>query len=279
MLTLDVKDPRLKRLQAVLESYESALVAFSGGVDSTLVAAVAFLVLGKKSLAVTGLSPSLSEREQDLATKLALDLGIPHRTLKTFEMQSQGYQENAGDRCYYCKSELFTRLATLASQENFQVVLSGDNLDDLGGHRPGMKAAEEQAVRHPLIEAQFSKKDVRDIARMLGLPNHEKPASPCLASRVPAGIRVSPEVLSRVELAEAAIRELGFSVLRVRHHGDLARIEVPAVALERAFSLRDDLSKACLDAGYTWASLDLKGFRSGSLQELTPPLSPGALKV
>ncbi len=259
----------LTRLEELIAGYGPVLTAFSGGVDSTLVAVVADRVHGDDALAVTGISPSLSGEEARAATALAKRLGLRHRTVDTHEMGSEGYRANAGDRCYFCKSELFGRLSAMARDEGLAVVASGDNADDIrpGSHRPGMKAARESDVRKPLIEAGLGKDTVRGLALQLGLPNHDKPASPCLASRVPHGTPVSPEVLARIERAEAGIRALGFTVFRVRHHGQLARVEVVAAELERALTQRDDVLKACRAAGYLWAALDLAGFRSGSLTD------------
>jgi len=185
-------------------------------------------------------------------------------------MTREAYRANAGDRCYHCKSELFDRLRALAEAEGFAVVTTGDNLDDLGGHRPGMQAAAERGVRHPLVEAELGKAEIRALARHLDLPNHDRPASPCLASRVPDGTRVSPEVLARIEAAEAGIRALGFPVFRVRHHDEVARVEVAAEDLERAFRRREEILEACRRAGYRWAALDLGGYRSGSLSTPHP---------
>lgn len=257
----------LARLEEILSSYGPTLVAFSGGVDSTLVAAAAARALGERAVAVTGVSGSLAESEREAAGALTRRLGIRHRYLETHEMDDPAYRANQGDRCYHCKSELFDRLGELAEAEGYAAIATGDNLDDLGGHRPGMQAAAERRVRHPLIQAGLGKASIRALARALGLPNHAKPAAPCLASRVPAGTAVSPEVLARIEAAEAGVRRLGFPVLRVRHHDQVARLELPSDDLLRALDRRRELAAACRAAGYTWVSLDLDGFRSGSLHE------------
>lgn len=260
-------DEALGRLEAVIQEIGPPLTAFSGGVDSTLVAAVAARVHGRAALAVTGISPSLSRSEAEQAAAVARALGLRHQVVETQELVLEGYRANAGDRCYFCKGELFGKLVGLARSEGLQAVLSGDNLDDIrpGSHRPGMRAATENGVRKPLIEAGLSKEAVRVVASRLGLPNHDKPASPCLASRVPHGVRVSAEVLAKIESAEAGIRELGFRVFRVRHHGRLARVEIAEDELEEAFARREQVHAACRRAGYLWASLDLAGYRSGSL--------------
>ncbi len=258
----------LVALEAILASYGPTITAFSGGVDSTLVAAVAQRVHGERALAVTGVSPSLANAEREHAEQLAAQLGLRHRLITTHEIERPGYQANAGDRCYHCKTELFEQLVELARVDGYSAVLSGDNLDDLGGHRPGLRAASEQGVRKPLVEAGLGKPRIRALARLLGLPNHHKPAAPCLASRVPHGTRVDAGVLARIEQAEAGVRALGFTELRVRHHGELARLELPPSELTRAVEQRHALIAAVKRAGYLFVTLDLAGFRSGSLEVL-----------
>lgn len=260
----------LARLEQVIRGYGPTLTAFSGGVDSTLVAVVAARVHGARALAVTGVSASLATSEREHATALATELGLRHRLIDTHEMARPGYRQNAGDRCYHCKTELFERLRKLARAEGLAAIASGDNLDDLGGHRPGLRAAEELSVRKPLIDAELGKPLIRALAQRLGLPNHQKPAAPCLASRVPAGTRVNPDLLAQIDVAEAGVRALGFSEFRVRHHGELARIEVAVAELPRALERRVELLAAVKRAGYLFVTLDLAGFRSGSLNVLNP---------
>jgi uncharacterized protein len=196
---------------------------------------------------------------------LARRLGLRHVTLETQELERPGYRENAGDRCYFCKSELYERLEALARERGLAAVACGDNLDDLGGHRPGARAGAERGVRSPLVEAGLGKAQVRELAHQLGLPNADKPAAPCLASRVPHGTAVDAATLARIERAEAGVRALGFDVFRVRHHGPLARLELPPEALSAALERREALHDAVRAAGYVWVAIVLAGFRSGSL--------------
>ncbi|MCA9685771.1 MAG: ATP-dependent sacrificial sulfur transferase LarE [Myxococcales bacterium] len=264
----------LARLEAVLRSYGPTITAYSGGVDSTLVAVVAARVHGERALAVTGVSASLATSEREQAGALATQLGLRHRLIDTHEIERPGYRQNAGDRCYHCKTELFEQIAALrgaleASGEAGFAIAYGATRDDLGDHRPGLRAARELEVRKPLVEAQLGKPQIRALARALGLPNHLKPAAPCLASRVPAGTRVSPEVLAQIEAAEAGVRALGFSGFRVRHHGELARIELPVAELQRGLERRVELLAAVKRAGYRIVTLDLAGYRSGSLNVLS----------
>ena len=255
----------LCRLEAIVAGYGPTLTAYSGGVDSSVVAVVAARALGAAALAVTGVSASLSKFESAAAASLAGKLGLEHRLVDTNELSSPEYRANSGDRCYHCKAELFDRLTEIARQEGFSAVASGDNQYDLGDHRPGMRAGEERFVRRPLVEAGLGKERVRALARHLGLPNHDKPATPCLASRVPHGVSVDASVLSRVERAEGVLRDLGFGLFRVRHHDDVARVELPEADMDRALLRRREIVAGLREAGYRWVTLDLSGFRSGGL--------------
>jgi uncharacterized protein len=243
------------------------IVAFSGGVDSSLVAALAARALGPRALAVTAVSPALAHGELAGARAVAVAVGIAHETISTDELARPGYRANGEDRCYHCKSELYDALSALASERGYAHVLSGANADDIGDWRPGLVAASEHDVIHPLLEAGVTKAQVRELARELGVPSAEKVASPCLASRVPHGTPVDPEVLRQIDAAEQGVRALGYVVLRVRHHGDLGKLELAADELERALrsEQRAAIAVAIRSAGYARAAIDLEPFRSGSL--------------
>jgi pyridinium-3,5-biscarboxylic acid mononucleotide sulfurtransferase len=243
----------------------SAVVAFSGGVDSSLVAAVAWRALGPRALAVTAVSPSVAEGELEGARRVAAAIGIAHETIATDELARAGYRANGPDRCYFCKTELYESLAALAAERGFAALLSGANADDAGDWRPGLRAAAEHGVRHPLLEAGAGKAAVRALARELGLPSADKPATPCLASRIPYGTAVEPETLALVDRAERAVRALGFRVLRVRHHGILGRVEVAAEDLDLALAREGEVTAAVRAAGYRHAVVDREPFRSGRL--------------
>ncbi len=259
------------RLLEILRGYSSAAVAFSGGIDSTVVAQAAYLALGDRAVAVTADSPSVARAELDEARALARRIGIAHRVLATEEFDNPDYVRNDGTRCYYCKSELYDRIETLLPELGVAVICSGANLDDRGDYRPGLKAAAEHAVRHPLQEAGFTKADVRALARAWGLPTWDKPASPCLSSRIAPGVEATRERTARVEAAEAYLRGLGYRECRVRLHADeLARVEVPADELARLAdpAVREALARRFRELGFRYVTLDLEGFRSGSLNAL-----------
>ena len=259
------------RLLDILRGLKRVAVAFSGGIDSTVVAQAARLALGECAVAVTADSPSVPRAEIAEAQALAKRIGIRHRLVKTDEFSDPDYVRNDGARCYFCKDELYSRIETLLPELGAEVICSGANLDDLGDYRPGLKAAAEHRVRHPLQEAGFTKADVRALAKHWDLPTWDKPASPCLSSRLAPGVQVTPERTGRVEAAERWLKELGLRDCRVRlHEGELARIEVPDAEIARLAQpgLRERLTKRLKELGFAYVALDLEGFRSGSLNAM-----------
>lgn len=256
-------EQRLPRLREILGSLRPAVVAFSGGVDSTFLLLAAHQVLGRDVTAITAVSPSLAAIERDEAVALARHIGVSHRLVETHEMEEEGYRRNDGQRCYFCKRELFRVLGALHSGGG-HTLLYGAIPDDLGDDRPGMMAAAEAGVRAPLLEAGLTKDMIRDLARQAGLPNWDKPAMPCLASRFPRMTPVTTEALGQVERAEASLRALGYRQVRVRFHGDTAKVEIGAEDLHRALSepFRTPLVEAVRGAGFTEAIVDPLGYRS-----------------
>lgn len=277
---------RRDRLVETLRGYGRVAVAYSGGIDSTVVAQAAALALGDKAVAVTAVSESLASGELEEAEALARQIGIRHRVIRTDEFSDPNYVRNQTDRCYYCKSELFTRLDGLLGELDVDVIASGANLDDTGDHRPGMRAAAESRVRQPLVECGLTKDDVRALAKAWGLPTWDKPATPCLSSRIAYGEEATPERVRMIDQAELWLRQnVGLRVLRVRYHkGEMARVEVPLDDLPRLVdpAVRGPMVKAFRELGFKYVNLDLEGFRSGSLNAVIPLDSlqrPAALNV
>jgi uncharacterized protein len=270
-------DPKLRSqreiLVGTLRGYGRVAVAYSGGIDSTVVAQAAFEALGGNAIAVTAVSESLASGELEEAKELAKKIGIQHRIIQTEEFADPNYLKNNPDRCYFCKSELYGRLSGLLDELGADAIVSGANTDDRGDHRPGMRAASENGVRHPLQECGLGKADVRGLARAWGLPTWDKPATPCLSSRIAYGENVTPERVRMIDQAEQWLRRRGFRMLRVRYHsGDLARIEVPLDELAKLAdpAMSREMVPAFRELGFKFITLDLEGFRSGSLNTLVP---------
>jgi len=265
-MTLQQKHQQLRERLAALPG---AVVAFSGGVDSTLVLAVAHEVLGGRALAVTGRSPSVPERELNAARELAQRIGAEHQVIDTGEIDSPDYAANPVNRCYFCKTELYSHLQRIAAERGLPVILNGTNTDDLGDHRPGLTAADEARVLSPLVETGLNKQEVRALSQELGLPTWDKPAMACLASRVPYGEAVTREKLSMIEQAEDVLIGMGFRQVRVRHHGGVARIEVPRDDLPRLLDAERsrNIESRFREIGFQYVTVDILGFRSGSLNE------------
>jgi uncharacterized protein len=257
----------LGRILTQFDGVPAAVVAYSGGVDSSLVLAVAARALGaERVVAVTASSPTYLDEELAAAAEVAASLGVEHVVLQTHEFDNPRFVENSRDRCYFCKAGLLDALEAVAGERG-AVVVDGANADDAGDHRPGMRAAAERGVLQPLLAAGVTKAEVRRLARDLGLTTWDAPQQACLASRVPYGEPITPDKLAAVAAVEKALHELGFRQCRARHHGDVARLEVEHAQLERAFALRDEIARRVRDAGFTYVALDLDGFRTGSMNE------------
>jgi len=276
---------KLERMKEVLRELKRVAVGFSAGVDSTFLLKVAVDTLGPANVvAVTADSESLTRRELEAARSLAAEMGAEHVVIRTDEMDDPNYRANPANRCYYCKQALFRKLDEFGARRGAMVTVIGVNTDDFNDFRPGLQASREKGVRMPAAEAGMSKADVRALSREMGLPTHDKPSSPCLASRLPYGEAITPEKLSQIERSEAFLHSLGFHVCRVRHHGSMARIEVPADQVERLCEpqTRAKIDAALREFGYQYVAVDLRGFRSGSLNEMlfpsqaAVPSEPGA---
>ena len=260
-------EQKYQALLQIMRGYDSAIVAFSGGIDSSLVAYVAGQVLGDKALAVTSGSASLKRTDLALSKRLSDDWGIAHQIIVTDELTKADYRANPTNRCFHCKTSLYTELDGIARARGYTHILNGTNLEDLGDHRPGLIAADNHAVKSPLVAAGFHKADIRALAKHLGLENADKPQAACLSSRFPYGTAINQELLAQVEAAENVLAEYGFSQFRVRHHGEVARLEILREEFELAVQHHEALQREIQALGYRFVAMDLGGFRSGSLNE------------
>ena len=257
------------RLRGILAGYESVLVAFSGGVDSAYLAIAANGALGPRALAVTADSPSYPDTHRQLALTIAREFSLAHEVIHTAELDRPEYRANPANRCYYCKDELYGRLSAVARERGLAVIVDGNNADDRGDYRPGRQAAREHGVRSPLDEAGLTKDEIRELSRLEGLASWDEPASACLSSRIPYGLEVTDSALRQIEQAEQVMRDLGFRIYRVRHHDNVARLEVARSEMARALdpAVNAQLVAAIKALGYQYVSLDLQGYRLGSLNE------------
>ena len=262
-------DERLRRLQDHVRELGSVLVAYSGGLDSAFVLAVAHQALGpERCVALTAVSPSLPAREREDAVRIASTLGARHELVESNEIHDPRYAANPADRCFHCKSELYSITSRRVRELGFAAVVNGTNVDDLGDYRPGLEAAKNAGVKSPLVDAGLRKDEVRELARAIGMDVWDKPAAACLSSRIPHGTSVTPERLSQIERLEDALHALGLRQVRVRYHGEVARIEVAQAELPRAFEERAAIDRAGKAAGFTFVALDLAGYKTGSLNQL-----------
>ena len=266
---MDTLDARLNQMRAMFAPMRSLIVAFSGGVDSTFVLKVAHDTIGDSVIALTTTSPTMPDEDRDSALAMARLIGARHMVVESNELEIPGYAANPLNRCYLCKHNLFTVCEAKAAELGIDVIVDGLNLDDLHDYRPGMQAASEKRVRHPLVEAGMTKADIRELSRSMGLPTWDRPASPCLSSRFPYGTLITPEGLEKVSAGEKLLHSMGFAIARVRYHGDVARLELEQSEIARVFEpvVRETIDREFKKIGFRFVAIDLKGFRSGSLNE------------
>ncbi len=271
-------DRKLARMRAIFAPMRSVIVAFSGGVDSTFVLKVAHDAIGDRVLALTTTSPTMPDEDRESALAMALVIGARHLVVESNELEIPGYAQNPINRCYLCKHNLFTVCEARAAELGIDEIVDGLNLDDLHDYRPGMQAASEKRVRHPLVEAELTKAEIRELSRAMSLPTWDRPASPCLSSRFPYGTTITPEGLAKVAAGERLLHSMGFKIARVRFHGEVARLELERSEIARILEdeLRETVDREFRKIGFRFVAIDLKGFRSGSLNEgvIANPGSP-----
>jgi len=262
-------DAKLARMREIFAPMRSVIVAFSGGVDSTFVLKVAYDTIGDRVLALTTTSPTMPDEDRESALAMAQVIGARHLIVESNELEIPGYSANPLNRCYLCKHNLFTVCEAKAAELGIDEIVDGLNLDDLNDYRPGMQAASEKRVRHPLVEAEMTKADVRELSRAMGLPTWDRPASPCLSSRFPYGTEITAAGLGQVAAGEKLLHSMGFAIARVRYHGEVARLELEQSAIARVFepAIRETIEREFKKIGFRFVAIDLKGFRSGSLNE------------
>lgn len=271
-IDLDAAQAKERELFHILRKLERVLVAFSGGTDSAYLAWAAHQALGENAIAITADSASMPTSHKHDAVEFVRQFGIRHEFIPTYEFENPAYSANNPDRCFHCKDELFRRMEQIAPEYGSPVIVYGVNVDDLGDYRPGQSAAKEHEVKAPLVEAGLTKAEIRELSRVAGLPTWDRPAAACLSSRVPYGTEVTKETIGKIEVAEERIKQLGFRQYRVRFHGELARVEIAREELPKALSVEmiDRLNAVFSDLGFLYVTLDLKGYRQGSLNEALP---------